>query len=41
MKIENRWMRWFFSLEPAPVFVVVPAAVAIILVVVFHGQSEH
>lgn len=41
MKIENRWMRYFFGLEPAPAFVVMPAAVAIILVVVFTDKSEH
>ena len=40
MKIKNRWMRWFFGLEPAPVFVVVPAAVAIILAVVFTDKSS-
>ncbi len=40
MKIKNRWMRWFFGLEPAPVFVVVPAAVAIILVVVFTDKAS-
>lgn len=40
MKIKNRWMRWFFGMEPAPVFVVVPAALAIILVVVFTDKAS-
>lgn len=40
MKIENRWMRWFFGLDPAPAFVVMPAAVAIIFVVVFTDKAS-
>ena len=40
MKIKNRWMRYFFGLDPAPAFVVVPAAVAIILVLVFTDKAS-
>ena len=40
MKIKNRWMRWFFGLDPAPVFVVVPASVTIIFFIFFTDKAS-
>ena len=40
MKTKNRWMKRLFSTKPAPAFVVVPAAVAIILVLVFTDKAS-
>lgn len=40
MKIENRWMRYFFGVNPAPAFVVMPVFVVFICVLIFTDKAS-
>lgn len=40
MKIKNRWMRYFFGLDPAPAFVVVPTFALLMCVLIFTDKAS-
>lgn len=40
MKIKSRWIRYFFGLEPAPAFVVVPTFALFMCVLIFTDKAS-
>ncbi len=40
MKLKNRWMKYFFGLEPAPAVVVMPAMVVFICTLLFTDKAS-